>query len=62
MNTKLLIIMIVGAFLQCLYDIFITNRISEREAKKAKYVCENCNNWRCYYHWCKKQREKLQNK
>lgn len=36
MNYKILIILIIGSFLQCLYDIFIVNRISEREAKKSK--------------------------
>lgn len=59
MDYKILIILIVGSFLQFLYDIFITNRISEREAKKAKYNCEKCKNWKCYYFYCKKKRESL---
>lgn len=52
------IIMIVGSFLQCLYDIFITNRISKKEARKSNFNCSNCNNWRCFYHYCKNEREK----
>lgn len=56
---KLFIIMILGSFLQCLYDIFIVNRISEREAKKACYNCEKCKNWRCYYFYCKSRRDNI---
>ena len=25
-------------------------------AKKCKYDCSKCRNWRCYKHWCYKQR------
>lgn len=59
MDYKIFIILIVGSVLQCLYDIFIVIRISEREAKKAKYNCNNCKNWKCYYFYCKKKREEL---
>lgn len=45
MNSKMFLILGVVSFLQCMYDIFITNRISELEAKKAKYNCDNCKNW-----------------
>lgn len=55
---NIFIIMIIGSFFQCLYDIFITDRISKREAKKSRFDCSICNNWRCYYHYCKKEREK----
>lgn len=59
MDYKILITLIIGSFLQCLYDIFIVNRISKSEAKKAKYHCEKCKNWRCYYFYCKKKKESL---
>lgn len=51
------IIMIIGSILQCLYDIFITDRFSKSEAKKCNYDCSKCGNWRCYYHYCKEHRE-----
>ena len=54
---KIFVILIVGSFLQCLYDIFITNRISSREAKKANYNCEHCKNWRCYHFYCLNKRQ-----
>lgn len=54
----LFFIMIIGSILQCLYDIFITNRLSKSEAKKCNYNCDICGNWRCFYHNCKKEREK----
>lgn len=50
-------ILIFGSFLQCLYDIFITNRISKSYAKKACYDCSKCKNWRCFYYYCKGKRE-----
>lgn len=56
MSYRLFIILIVGAILQCMYDIFITNRISKREAKKAHYDCSKCQNWRCYYKYCEKEK------
>lgn len=61
MNSKMFLILVIGAFLQCIYDIFITNRISESEAKKAKYNCDNCKNWKCYYYYCKKKRSEIEN-
>lgn len=60
MNGKFLLILIVGSLLQCMYDIFITQRLSEAEARKAKYNCENCKNWKCYYYYCKKKRSELE--
>ena len=57
----MLIILIVGCALQTLYDIFVINRISQREAKKACYDCNKCHNWRCYYWYCKKKREEKVN-
>lgn len=50
--------MIFGSILQCLYDIFITNRISKEEAKKSNYNCSVCGNWRCFYHNCEEERKK----
>lgn len=56
MDSQMLLILIVGALIQCMYDIFITDRLSKAEAKKAKYNCDNCRNYKCYYHYCKKKR------
>lgn len=61
MNKNLFIVMIIGSFLSMLYDIFITNRLSEREAQKANYNCEECENWKCYYYYCQRKREELCN-
>lgn len=58
MSYKALILFIIAAILQCVYNIFITDRLSKREAKKAFYDCSNCQNWKCYYHYCKKQKQK----
>ncbi|MCI8999553.1 MAG: hypothetical protein HFJ26_01135 [Clostridia bacterium] len=59
MDFKFFLILVFGSILMCLYDIFITNRISEKEAKKCGYNCEKCGNWRCFYHYCTKKREEL---
>lgn len=59
MDSKSFIILIIGSFLVFLYDIFITNRISEREAKKAKYHCDKCKNWKCYHYYCERKRNEL---
>lgn len=61
MNSTMFLILFIGSALQCMYDIFITNRISESESKKAKYNCDNCKNWKCYYHYCKKKRSEIEN-
>ena len=37
MSYKVLILFIIAAILQCIYGIFVTDRISKREAKKAHY-------------------------
>lgn len=58
MNKNFFIILTVGSILQCMYDIFITNRISEREARKAQYNCDICKNWKCYYKYCQNQKQK----
>lgn len=59
MDFKFFLIFVVGSFLSCLHDIFFTNRISEQCAKKCNYNCDKCENWKCYYHYCKKKREEL---
>ncbi len=51
------IILIIGSILQCFYDIFITDRISKREAKKCRYDCFKCMNWRCYKKYCDEKRK-----
>lgn len=56
------LILIIGSLLQCLFDVFITNRLSEKEAKKACYNCENCKNWKCYYYYCLNKRKELEGK
>lgn len=56
-----LYILIFGSVLQCLYDIFFINRISEREAKKANYNCDKCKNWKCYVKYCENKRLNLHN-
>ena len=53
---KFFVIMIVGSILQCVYDIFITDRISKKEAKKACYNCDICQNWKCYKKYCDSKR------
>lgn len=58
MSYKILILFIIASIFQCIYNIFVTDRISKREAKKAHYDCSNCKNWRCYHYYCKKQRQK----
>lgn len=62
MDFKFFLILIIGSFLQCMYDIFITNRISEREAKKCSYNCDKCENWKCYKKYCDNKRLELKNK
>lgn len=57
---KYFLILIIGSIFQCLYDIFITNRISEREAKKANYNCDKCQNWKCYVKYCENKRKELE--
>ena len=59
MNYKLFFVMIIGSILQCLYDIFITDIISKKCAKKCHYVCDKCENCKFYYHYCKEHREKI---
>lgn len=59
MSFNFFLILIIGSIFQCFYDIFITNRISKKEAKKCGYDCEKCGNWKCFYHYCKKQKEGL---
>ena len=61
MNKELLIIMVIGSFLAMLYEIFVTHRLSESDAKKANYDCTKCKNWKCYYYYCKRKREELEN-
>ena len=56
MSSQMLLILIVGLFIQGMYDIFITDRLSKAEAKNAKYNCDNCRNFECYYHYCEKKR------
>lgn len=56
MSFKFFLILILGSILECIYDIFITNRISKNEAKKCNYDCSTCNNWRCFYHYCSEKR------
>lgn len=51
----MLLILIVGLFIQGMYDIFITDRLSKAEAKKAKYNCDNCRNFECYYYYLKRK-------
>lgn len=58
MSYKILILFIIASIFQCIYNIFVTDRISKREAKKAFYDCSKCKNWRCYYYYCKKQKQK----
>ncbi len=53
------LILIFGSILQCIYDIFIINRLSEKEAKKANYDCSKCKNFRCFYHYCSQKRRKF---
>lgn len=60
MSSQMLLILIVGLFIQGMYDIFITDRLSKVEAKKAKYNCDNCRNFECYYHYCKKKRSEIE--
>lgn len=55
MSSRVLFILIFGSILQCLYDIFITDRLSKSEAKKAHFNCDKCGNWKCYYHYCKEE-------
>lgn len=39
----------------------ITDRICQLQcAKKSKYNCEDCKNWRCLRYHCDKKREKLE--
>lgn len=61
MNKELLIIMVIGSFLAMLYEIFITHRLSELDAKKANYDCTKCKNWKCYYYYCLRRRGELEN-
>lgn len=56
MDSKKLLFLTVGALFECLYYIFITDRFSRAEAKKAKYNCDNCRNYQCNYYYCKKKR------
>lgn len=56
MSFKVFMLFIIAAILQCLYDIFIINRISKREAKEANYDCDKCFNWRCYKKYCDRKR------
>lgn len=57
MGFNYFLILIFGSILMCIYDIFITNRISKECARKCKYECDKCENWKCFYHYCKKERE-----
>ena len=50
MNKELLIIMVIGSFLAMIYEIFVTHRLSERDAKKANYNNNNnISNFYTYY-------------
>ncbi len=61
MSFKVFMLFIIAAILQCLYDIFITDRISKKESKKANYDCSKCGNWRCYKKYCDTRKEGLKN-
>lgn len=50
---------ILGTFLFFLYDNFLFHITALFYSKKCKYDCDSCKNWHCYYHSCKKKRDKL---
>lgn len=50
-------LLIVFGFINFLFDILLQLLLEQHEAKKCKYDCSKCGNWRCYSNWCKKKRE-----
>ena len=61
MNKEVLLIYVIGSFLFFLYDIFLNQLTSISCAKIAKYNCDKCKNWRCYYCYCKRKRGEIEN-
>ena len=53
--------LIFGSILACLWDIFVTDRISKGCAKAANYNCDKCKNWKCYVKFCENKRLNLHN-
>lgn len=53
----MLITIIVYGLIDILGDLLIVRK----ECKKIKYNCNECRNFKCYYHYCNKKRNELKN-
>lgn len=55
--------MFLIAMLCCgLIDILFELLVIKNECKKVNYNCDECRNIKCYYHYCNKKRNELENK
>lgn len=50
--------MLCCAVIDIIFDLIVI----KCECKKIKYDCDKCSNFKCYFHYCNKKRNEIEDK